>query len=261
MLSSPNQAAGGLPASRSPTPHSAILLAVEAASHPHYTHYTSDQIRRLDGFYGRVDARFNERIATHVVGRRVLDFGSGFGSLVDHLKRSGFEATGIDLHESQVFAGRERFQDLDLRIVTPGPLEFSDDEFDTVIFKDSLHHVAAEIDVDAALNEVSRICSQRLIIFEPNPSIPLKIGRTLIGHVDPTLPPDAARALVERTAFQVKSVQYLASLAFPLSGGYVGKPLLPQQAPEGIFRLDERVVRLLGPGVAWRYLMVADKRP
>jgi hypothetical protein len=106
---------------------------------------------------------------------------------------------------------------------------------------------------------MARVCSTRLVVFEPNPSLPLKIGRTLIGHVDPTLPVDAARPLLQKAGFQVKSVQYHASFAFPLSGGYVGKPLLPKRVPARLFDVDEGIVRVLGRSVAWRYLMVAEK--
>jgi hypothetical protein len=70
---------------------------------------------------------------------------------------------------------------------------------------------------------------------------------------------DAARSLLERSRLEVKSVQYLASLAFPLSGGYVGKPFLSRRVPAGILRLDDQIVRKFGSSVAWRYLMVADR--
>src|SRR5206468_11151887 len=119
--------------------------------------------------------------------------------------------------------------------------------------------LAAESDIDRELAEVARVCSQRIIIFEPNPSIPLKVGRTLIGHVDPTLPVGAARSLLEHSGFEVRSLQYLASLAFPLSGGYVGRPFLSGRVPTGVLRLDDQIVRLFGSSVAWRYLMVADR--
>jgi hypothetical protein len=57
----------------------------------------------------------------------------------------GFDATGIDLLDLQVSPGRERFPDADLRVVTQGPLPFADLIFDTVVFKESLHHLAAEM--------------------------------------------------------------------------------------------------------------------
>jgi SAM-dependent methyltransferase len=243
-----------------------VLLAdsgsMEAAHHPHYSRYERDQIGRLDRFYGRVDEYFNERIAEHVVGPRVLDFGCGFGSLVEHLRARGFDATGIDLLDFQVEAGRARFPLADLRVVEDGqPLSFADGEFDTVVFKESLHHVAAEGDLTASLREIRRICEQRLIVFEPNPSVPLKVGRTLIAHVDPTLPPEAAVSVIERAGYDIRSIDYLSSLAFPLSGGYVGRPLLPRGTPtRPLFALDNWVVRAFGSALAWRYLLTADRR-
>lgn len=189
----------------------------------------------------------------------MLDFGCGFGSLVDHLRRRGFDATGVDLLESQVWAGRDRFPDADIRLGTPRSLPFADRTFDTVVFKESLHHLVAESDVQSELADVARVCTRRVIVFEPNPSIPLRIGRTLIGHVDPMLPPSGARALLEDAGFAVSSVAYLAALVFPLSGGYVGRPLLSRSASARLLRFDDRIVRLLGSRVAWRYLMVADK--
>lgn len=181
-----------------------------------------------------------------------------FGSLVDHLRRRGFEAIGVDLLAFQISAGRDRFpegnpsQHVD-------PLPFADQAFDTVVFKDSLHHVAAEADVNAELAEVARVCFRRLIVFEPNPSIPRRIGRALIRHGEPVLPARSSRSLLESAGFDVTSVQYLAAGAFPLRREYVGKPLLSPRVTSGLLRLDDQIVNLLGSRVAWRYLIVADK--
>lgn len=226
------------------------------SEHSHYDHYDADQIRRLDGFFGRVNDRFNRVIAEQAVGPRVLDFGCGFGSLVDHLRQAGLEAVGVDLLPSQVTAGRARYPDADLRVVGT-ELPFPARSFDTVVFKESLHHVFAE-SADP-LGEAARVCARRIVVFDPNPSLPLKVGRTLIGHVDPTLPPADARRLLEGAGFRCAPTRYLAALAFPLSGGFVGRPLLPHSAPDLIFLADELLVRALGRHVAWRYLIVADR--
>ena len=228
-------------------------------THAHYDHYTPQMIDRLDGVFGIVDARVNCRIAQYVVGPRVLDFGCGFGSLVDHLRGAGDEAVGIDILDHQVEAGLRRFPLADLRLVTEGPLDFPDQSFDTVILKESLHHLAAEGDIVAATREIARVCRGRVVVYEPNPSIPLRLGRTIIGHVDPICPPADARQILERAGFAVREIHYSDALAFPLSGGYVSRPLMPRAAVPAVFAVDEVVVRLLGRFAAWRYLIVAEK--
>ncbi|MBA2741621.1 MAG: class I SAM-dependent methyltransferase [Actinobacteria bacterium] len=225
------------------------------ALHENYRNYRAETINRLDGPYGFVDRRANEQIAAQVRGDSALDLGCGFGSLVDHLRRRGFDVVGVDLLDDQVVAGRKRFPDADLRVIAAGTLPFADGRFDTVILKESLHHLAAEGDIDVAMAEVTRVARRRVIVFEPNPSIPLRIGRTLIGHVDPTCPPEMAREILERAGLQIVHVGYSDALAFPLSGGYVGRPILGGRV---LFRLDDALLRIFGRSVAWRYLMVAD---
>lgn len=228
-------------------------------THAHYDHYTPHMIDRLDGVFGLVDARANRRIAAQVAGNQVLDLGCGFGGLVDELRRQGREAVGIDLLDHQIEAGRRRFPEADLRLVEDGPLDFPDASFDTVILKDSLHHLAAEGDVEAAMREVARVCRRRVLVWEPNPSVPLRLGRTIIGHVDPMCPPAQARGILQAAGFVVRGVQYSDALAFPLSGGYVSRPLMPRAAVPVLFQLDDVLIRLLGRHAAWRYLMIAEK--
>lgn len=167
----------------------------------------------------------------------------------------GLKAVGIDLLDDQIDAGRRRFPSADLRLVDEGPLPFPDGSFDTVVLKESLHHLAAEGDINAAMNEIVRVGCKRLIVFEPNPCVPLKVGRTLIGHVDPTCPPAMARSILEHSGFTITHLQYSDTLAFPLSGGYVSKPLAGGPT---IDRLDALLLRALGRRVAWRYLLVGD---
>jgi dolichol-phosphate mannosyltransferase len=242
-----------------PLPRGDTIEVGAPVAHSHYDHYSAEMVRRLNGVFGLVDARANERIAAHVIGHDVLDLGCGFGSLVDHLRRRGLAAVGIDILDSQITAGRERFPEADLRLVEIGPLPFADSSFDTVVLKESLHHLAAEGDIDDAMSELARICRRRVVVFEPNASVPLKLGRTLIGHVDPICPAPMARGFLEHAGFTVQSVTHSDALAFPLSGGYVSRPLLPRRAAALALRLDDALVRRLGQRVAWRYLMVADK--
>jgi len=72
-------------------------------------------ICRLDGFYGQVDSRMNERIAHWVIGRKVLEIGCGFGELVEHLRLDGFDSVGVDMLIEFIEAGKRRYPFADLR--------------------------------------------------------------------------------------------------------------------------------------------------
>ena len=236
-------------------------MPLTAADHPHYSRYDATTIDRLDGFYGEVDRRLNELIAEAVIGPKVLDFGCGYGSLTELLREKGFDALGIDLLASQIEAGKRRFPDAQLEVVAETwPLPYADGEFDTVVLRESLHHVVAEAQSgEGALAELARVTGRRLVVLEPNPSVLLKLARTVIGHVDPTLPPADAKRIVEAAGFRIQLISYHTALTLPLSGGYLTRPLLPRHTPEAIWSADNALVRTFGRRVAWRYLLVADK--
>jgi len=234
--------------------------------HHHYDHYSPEMARRLDRFYGRVDERLNERVAQWVAGETVLDIGCGFGSLTEHLRRRGFKATGIDLLESCVSAGRERFPQADLRVAASEELDFPDASFDTVVLKDTIHHIYEEDDVGAFLAAVRRIARRRLVVLDPNPTFILLLARRIIGHIDPVCSPADAIRVVTEAGFRVARVEYSELFAFPMSGGYVGPVLVPSR-PRWIgslvLGLDAALFGLLsalglGRFVGWRYMLVAD---
>jgi dolichol-phosphate mannosyltransferase len=240
----------------------ALQASVQSRSHhPNYAHYSAGLIERLDGPYGHVDDRLNAAVRQQVTGPDVLDFGCGFGSLVAHLGEVGYRAVGIDLLDFQIDAGRARYPEADLRVVAEDGLPFADASFDTVVLKESLHHLVAESDVEAGLAEVARVCRRRVVVLEPNPCLPLKVGRTIAAHVDPTCPADEAALILERAGFRVLTISYLAPLVLPLSGGYVTRPLLGKRFPyDWLLPVDDALARLFGRYLCWRYLLVAEKR-
>ena len=237
-----------------------------AGQHAHYEHYSPEMARRLDAFYGRVDERLNERVARHVAGESVLDVGCGFGSLVEHLRRRGSRATGLDLLEPCVAAGRARYPAADLRLAASEELDFPAASFDTVVLKDTIHHVYAEGDAPAFLAAVRRVARRRLVVLDPNPTAILLAARRLIGHVDPVCRPREAVRLVEEAGFRVRCLEYSELLAFPLSGGYVGPALLPSRPRwmgTAVLGLDAALFAALdavglGRFLGWRYLLAAD---
>ena len=238
----------------------------DAAHHHHYDHYSPAMAARLDGFYGRVDERLNARIARHVAGESVLDVGCGFGQLTDYLRAHGRAAVGVDLLAPCIEAGRKRYPLADLRVAESEDLGFPDKSFDTVVLKDTIHHIYAEDDIAAFLADVKRVARKRLVIQDPNPMPILLAARRLIGHVDPVCSPADARRVVEAAGFKVTALEYSELFAFPMSGGYVGPvlaPARPRWVGSALLGTDEALLgaaTALGAGrfVAWRYLMVAD---
>jgi SAM-dependent methyltransferase len=234
--------------------------------HHHYDHYTPEMARRLDQFYGRVDTRLNELVAQSVAGESVLDVGCGFGSLTEHLRVRGFKATGIDLLAEGIAEGKKRYPLADLRVAASEELDFPEASFDTVVLKDTIHHIYEEDDVAAFLNSVRRIARRRVVVLDPNPTFILLLSRKLIGHVDPVCSPSDAARVMSQAGFKVVGVSYSELFAFPMSGGYVGPALLPAR-PRLLgslaLALDAALFKLLeaaklGRFCGWRYLLVAD---
>lgn len=238
----------------------------DAAHHHHYDHYDAAMADRLDAFYGRVDARLNERVAAACAGETVLDVGCGFGSLTAHLQARGFKATGIDLLADCVEAGRRRYPQADLRVAASEDLDFPDASFDTVVLKDTIHHIYEEDDVAAFLAQVRRIARKRLVILDPNPTFILLTARRIIGHVDPVCRPEDAVRVVREAGFVPGPVSYSELFAFPMSGGYVGPVMVPSRprfVGSAVLGLDAGLFGLLSAvGLArhlgWRYLLTAD---
>jgi len=217
--------------------------------------------RRLDGPFGFVEASFADRIAPWIDGRRVLDLGCGFGALVDNLRARGFEAVGVDRLTEFIDIGKDRYPAADLRHVESAVLPFADKSFDTVILKDTIHHIYAEDDLPAFLADLKRVCRKRIVVMDPNPTIILRASRWLIRHVDPVCTPQAASEALRAAGFRVIHSEFHEVVTFPLSGGYVGTQLLPRvlaPAVGGIDRAMLGVLRAFGGDrhVCWRYMLV-----
>jgi SAM-dependent methyltransferase len=231
--------------------------------HPNYDHYSADMVRRLDGPFGHIEASFADRIAPWVAGKSVLDVGCGFGSLTNHLQLKGFEAVGIDMLGEFIDAGKARYPAADLRLVRDATLPFPDKSFDTIALKDTIHHILAEGDLPGFLRDMKRVCRKRIIVMDPNPTFILRVSRRVIHHVDPICSPEVASAALTAAGFEVIHNEYHEVLAFPLSGGYVGRQLMPRALAPALVRLDGlmlNMLRRLGGDrhICWRYMVVGS---
>lgn len=93
---------------------------------------------------------------------RLLDIGSGMGTLVRELLKQGADAFGVDV-SSVAAAHCNRYAPGRFFAGSILKLPFQDESFDTLISTDCLEHLAPE-DVPLALREMSRVCRRNLFL-------------------------------------------------------------------------------------------------
>ena len=87
-------------------------------------------------------------------GLRVLEIGSGRGSLLQELRTRGLDAVGVETSAERIAEARERFGPLPLQQVDTVVLPYPDESFDLVLSFDVFEHIA---DSDTHLAEVRRV--------------------------------------------------------------------------------------------------------
>jgi len=244
-----------------------MTAGVENKYHRNYDGYYPDMARRLDGFWGQVDRRINERILRLLPEGSVLDVGCGFGSLTAFLCAAGRDAIGVDMMEEAIDVARSRYPGVRVvhHIGAGLPAELSGRRI--IVLKDTLHHLVAESDVDALLTAWSRSGAEYVVVSDPNPNVVLRACRALIRHTDPECSVERAREVLARSGFDVIACEYDVIFSLPLSGGYVGPVLWPGWRVTGTaaLALETALVaaaRAAGaaPALCWRYFLVARRR-
>lgn len=218
--------------------------------------------RRLDGLYGRVAHAQDIWILAHCRGRSVLDVGAGYGNLTRCALDQGMEVTGIEIDDEKIDLARQWFDvELHPRDIHDGG--FGVGEFDTVVFREVVRH----LQLPQAMTQVSKAASQRVIVFQANSILPLRLANRIFGHREHAeyTTGDIVAALTE-AGFTCRKVLYRDTLAFPLSGGYIGRPLLPGWKWVGVLALAcdhclTAIFRTLGIArwTCFRKMVIADK--
>jgi 2-polyprenyl-3-methyl-5-hydroxy-6-metoxy-1,4-benzoquinol methylase len=224
---------------------------------------------RLSSLWGNIDEQHNSVIATRLNGRRVLDIGCGYGSLVNYLRARGFESVGIDSDPDTVEVGKQLFPKASLHVLKAEEIQLdSNIQYDTITLKDCFHHLVVEGDAARAFERFRLLLRPqgRIVILDPNPTVILRIARKLIRHNDPEAPADLAQRYLENNGFKVLGIEYHETIGLPLSGGYVGPRFVPnlkvlnRTVASLNHWLSRGAVRLrLGPSVCWRYMIYADR--
>ncbi|MCO5171730.1 MAG: class I SAM-dependent methyltransferase [Planctomycetes bacterium] len=228
-----------------------------------------DPPARLRRFWGAVDRRHVESILRHVRGRRVLDMGCGYGTTTAHLAAAGFECVGVDLDPGPLRVARARSPGDRYVRADAERLPFADATFETVVWRDALHHFFGEADFDRVVAEVRRVSrpGARFVVLDPNVNGVVRAARRVVAHVDEECDVETAtRVLRERLGCRLVHASYHTVFSLPLSGGYVGPVLVPDvkalhRLLLGVERVAEAAVNAAGLGrhLCWRYLLAADR--
>jgi len=96
----------------------------------------------LDGFHQLLGAGIEPLLDAAAVGKgqRILDVGTGPGTVASEAGRRGAEAVGVDFSESMLAEARRLHPDLEFRLGAAEALPFEEGEFDAVVGNFMLHH-------------------------------------------------------------------------------------------------------------------------
>ncbi len=217
-------------------------------------------LERLRSFYGVVASEQNGFILKRVIGDEVLEVGCGYGTLVCEAIDAGKKAIGLDIDLETLQQGKRAYPALSGKLIQGdmGCLPFKNRSFHTIVLRESFHHVSWQ----ETLPEILRVCRREVIIFEPNPNWVLKCCRKIISHQDQEIPVRALLILLSGRGMEIQGPYFRDLLAFPMSGGFVGRELVPRIPKiyplllkvDRLFQFLSRLLRV-EKQVCWRYLV------
>jgi len=116
------------------------------------------------GFPAKVGAAYSPFIAfvKRLAGKKILDFGCGYGAYSYELNKLDFKCVGVDINEEYIKIAREKGVDAHL---IKDELPFNEKSFDTVIMFELLEHVQ---NPDKILKEAKRVARKNILITVPN---------------------------------------------------------------------------------------------
>ena len=69
---------------------------------------------------------------------KILDVGCGSGYSVNYLSERGFDVTGIDFSEEIINLGKERYKDINIKVMSDNNIDLPKNYFDLILFECSL---------------------------------------------------------------------------------------------------------------------------
>lgn len=227
----------------------------------HKTDPNFDRLK-LEAFYGRIARDQNLSIAGAIKGRKVLDVGAGYGLLSRMLADLGFDVAAIDPNEECSQLAKDWYG-VDVLRQEIYKVEFPDRHFDAVVLREVVEH----LDFEQALNEIKRVSSRELIIFQSNLNLALRISRFLTGHKEfNEKPMDYYAHMLRQAGYIIEQISYRDVIAFPLSGGFVTRQWFPDnlRMQAWLMKFDDflnRFLKLTGlqKYFCWRFMIYASR--
>lgn len=224
---------------------------------------------RLNLFWGAVDQKHVQLFLPFVLNGDVLDLGCGYGSTSYKLSLvKQINVTGLDFDENELEKAKSIFPSLNFVHGNAEKMPFEDNQFSTIILKDSLHHFYEEADFEKVKSEIIRVLKPggNLIFFDPNVNTMIKTLRRTAKHVDAECDFKTAIGIVKSMNFNLIHNSFNTLFSLPLSGGYVYRNFVPHNKILykfliGFENFMEVPVNALGLGkeLCWRYLIVSQK--
>lgn len=218
--------------------------------------------RNLRGCYGKLTKTLYESLMSHIVGRRILDAGCGFGLFSRLCKDRGFQVHAIDIDEESLQVAREEYQ-LDCRLESVYETSLPKDSIDTAVFNDVICH----LEFPRLMQEMTRLGVRRLMVFDSNICNPLlRWYRCRAGHEechDYTFRETIAN--VEQYRFRKSRLVFHNYLSLPISGGLQRDPLPGLHYFPGTIGFADRILASVLPWtglsrfLAFRYLAIFDR--
>lgn len=116
----------------------------------------NETTERAGAEFGNLEAnlRFLDESGVLQPLMRVLEIGTGSGSLLHTLRRRGMDVVGVDISSERIVEAHARFGDMSIRQTEGVALPYPDASFDAVLSFDVIEHIP---DPDAHLEEVRRV--------------------------------------------------------------------------------------------------------
>lgn len=220
-------------------------------------------LKRLNRFYGKVATMQNNLIISRILGKKILDIGSGYGYLLKQLTEQNFDALGIELATKEIEFSR-KWWNVEVINCSAYDLESLKKNFDTIILRDVVFH----LDIDKVIKEINKVTNKRVVVFMGNTGWLLKTVKWLLRHKEHNI--KSVNDYIKIFAvygYCCKEIIYSDFIAFPLSGGYISYSFVPniywlQQLLIFIERKISNLFRLIkiDKWFAYRVMLVFDKK-